>query len=226
MIYYLGHPLTFLFLIGSFVVASALHVEARRAVLAFGARKVPKWARTQRQRLSAKGWLASRHWLDPYGSVAALITGIGWAPPIEPPAFRGPHGRYTGAAAAGPLANIVVGLGCYAGLSAGLGASAAEFGIGATYLDTGLAAGALSTFAFVCLATGVIGLIPIPPMEAGRLLFLYGPRSRGWATAQYQLSERNFGLLALFVLMIIPPGGPVLQYLVYLIGSHLTALVS
>ena len=42
---------------------------------------------------------------------------------------------------------------------------------------------------------GVISLLPLPPLEGGRLLFLFTPKTLGWQKAEYQLAERNIGLV-------------------------------
>ncbi len=54
----------------------------------------------------------------------------------------------------------------------------------------------------------VFNMIPLPPLDGGRLLFALAPRSPGWQKAEYQLDERNIGVAVLLALLLIPLGGP------------------
>ena len=56
------------------------------------------------------------------------------------------------------------------------------------------------------LSTGILSLLPLPPLAGSRLLFGLAPRSGGWQRAEYQLEERNFGVLALLVMSLLVPG--------------------
>jgi hypothetical protein len=47
------------------------------------------------------------------------------------------------------------------------------------------------------LAMGVLAILPIPPLDGGRLLFALTPRSGGWQRVRYRLDEENWGLLIL-----------------------------
>ena len=53
-----------------------------------------------------------------------------------------------------------------------------------------------------------LSLVPLPPLDGGRLLFALAPRSPGWQKAEYQLDERNIGIAVLLALLLIPLGGP------------------
>jgi Zn-dependent protease len=59
------------------------------------------------------------------------------------------------------------------------------------------------------LYLGALALVPLPPLEGGRLLFGLAPRTHGWLRAEHQLVERNIGVAILLALLIIPLGGPV-----------------
>ncbi len=58
------------------------------------------------------------------------------------------------------------------------------------------------------LYLGTLSLVPLPPLDGGRLLFALAPRTQGWQKAQYTLVEQNIGLAALLALLVIPLGGP------------------
>ena len=53
-----------------------------------------------------------------------------------------------------------------------------------------------------------LSLVPLPPLDGGRLLFALAPRTPGWQKAEYQLDERNIGVAVLLALLLIPLGGP------------------
>jgi Zn-dependent protease len=55
----------------------------------------------------------------------------------------------------------------------------------------------------------VLSLVPIPPLDGGRLLFGLAPRTQGWLRAEHQLAERNIGVAVLLALLLVPLGGPV-----------------
>jgi hypothetical protein len=47
------------------------------------------------------------------------------------------------------------------------------------------------------LAMGVLAILPMPPLDGGRLLFALTPRSGGWQRVRFRLDEENWGLLIL-----------------------------
>jgi membrane-associated protease RseP (regulator of RpoE activity) len=55
---------------------------------------------------------------------------------------------------------------------------------------------------------GALSLVPLPPLDGGRLLFALAPRSPGWQKAEHQLDERGIGIAVLLALLLIPLGGP------------------
>ena len=59
------------------------------------------------------------------------------------------------------------------------------------------------------LYLGALSLVPLPPLPGGLLMLALAPRTPGWQKAEYQLVERNIGVAALLVLLLIPLGGSV-----------------
>ena len=205
MLYALGDPVSLVLLLVSFVVAVTLHgwvqsVVARRR----GDRQVVAERRTAPD---------PRRHLDPFGSVAAAISGIGWAKPVEPPDRRR-RGAMVTVLLSGAIANLVVALAALAALRfvATAAGSVVGFAGASRLLQTGidgdLAARALLLFGLANLMTGLLSLVPIPPLDGGRLLFGLAPRSPGWQKAEYQLVDRNIGIAVLLALLLIPLGGP------------------
>jgi membrane-associated protease RseP (regulator of RpoE activity) len=74
----------------------------------------------------------------------------------------------------------------------------------------GLAAAdtALLLFGLMNLYVGILSLVPLPPLDGGRLLFGLAPRTLGWQKAEHHLVEQNIGLVVVLVLLLLPLGGP------------------
>lgn len=201
MLLALGDPVSLVLLLLSFLFAVTLHgwVQAVVAVRS-GLRRPAAEGRTRPD---------PRRHVDPFGAVAAAIAGIGWAKPIDPPDRRR-KGALVRVLLSGALANLVVGLGALVALGAVSSVAGVfgpsrllQFGIGGD-----LGARALLLFGLANLMTGLLSLVPIPPLPGGRLLFALAPRTPGWQKAEYQLDERNIGIAVLLALLLIPLGGP------------------
>lgn len=199
MLYALGMPVALLVLAVSFVLAATAHgsVQAwaaarsggRRAVRGRGVRPDP------------------RRQLDPFGTIAAAISGLGWArQPREDRVSR----FLPVVLLSGVAANLL--LGAVALLAAArltpdvLAGSLADLQNGVS--DAMSLAGLLYLFGLTNLAMAVLSLVPLPPLPGGRLLFHVAPRSAGWRRAEYHLVERNIGVAVLLALLVIPLGGP------------------
>ncbi len=74
---------------------------------------------------------------------------------------------------------------------------------------TGLAVGplALLFLGVVSLSTALLALVPIPPLDGGRLLFLLGGSNPRLRRAEYQLSDHNWGTVIVLVLLLVPLAG-------------------
>ena len=201
MLYALGNPISLVLLLVSFVVAVTLHGWVQSVVATRSGLRGP----------AAEGRTKAdpRRHVDPFGAVSAAIAGIGWAKPVDPPDRRN-RGALIRVLLSGAVANLVVGLGSlvvmgvlYGGLWTSAPSRILQSGI-----DGDLGALALLLFGLANLMTGLLSLVPVPPLDGGRLLFGLAPRSPGWQKAEYQLDERNIGVAVLLALMLIPLGGP------------------
>ena len=226
MLFALGSPVSLILLLVSFVVAITLHGWVQSVVAArAGDRTVTAEARTKPD---------PRRHLDPFGAVAAAIAGIGWAKPIEPPDRR-QRGAMIRVLLSGAIANLVVGVAALVVFgviaSSGLGQLVELVGP-SRVLQEGfpvpIAERALLLFGLANLMTGLLSLVPLPPMDGGRLLFGLAPRSVGWQKAEYQLVERNIGIAVLLALLLIPLAGQraLLSFLLDAIGGPLVRLVT
>lgn len=201
VLYALGEPISFVILVASFVVAATLHgwvqslLSARtggRAALAPGAtRPDPR-----------------RH-LDPFGTIAAAIAGVGWARPVEL-AGRATRRALVLVVLAGAAVNLVVGVAALVGVRLLAGPVG---GVSSVFLQRGvtgadLASRVLLLFGLMNVFVAALSLVPLPPLGGGRLLFAVAPRTSGWQRARYYLVEQNIGVAVLLALLLIPLGGP------------------
>ena len=203
MLYALGDPLSFVLLLASFVIAVTAHGWIASVAADRGGDRRPR----------AEGRLRPdpRRHLDPFGAIAAAIAGFGWAKPLEPPGVRARRGALIASCLSGPALNLLLAGVALAGFRAvaGIGLS----GSSATVLQHGLAGGSVAERALVLFGlmnayVGLLSLIPLPPLDGGRLLFGLAPRSGGWQKAEYHLVEQNIGLAAVLLLILLPLGGP------------------
>lgn len=214
MLYALRYPFSFVVLVVTFVVG----VTARGVVqrLISGERR-PAWVRanTRRRRTT---WLAP--YVNGYGCVVAALGGVGWGAPVD---ISDPRQRSRGRRALQLLAGPVV----LAGLGVGLleifhawshdvvgGSSLYAVATGSVFTKGNfsyqLPSGGSVPFGQVALflagvelvAMGVLAIIPIPPLDGGRLVLSLVPRSGFWAKVRYRLDDENWGMLLLLFLAL------------------------
>jgi Zn-dependent protease len=205
VLYALGDPVSFVVLVLSFLVAATLHGWVQALVATRNGDRRP--AAEGRTRFDPR-----RH-VDPFGAVAAAIAGVGWARPVEPPDRRR-RGALVAVLLSGAVANLVVGFALLTAVRVltggitGMTVQLLQYGVG-----QGLGGGDLLTRSLLMLGlmhvyVGALSLVPLPPLDGGRLLFALAPRSPGWQKAEHQLDERNIGIAVLLALLLIPLGGP------------------
>jgi Zn-dependent protease len=226
VLYALRNPVTLLGLVPGFVIG----VWLRSLVQAH----VGRWLGDRAPELAGRTRLDPLRHLDPFGSVAAALSGTGWARPIEiGPRLQRSRGRLVLVVAAGVLTNLLLAAAGMAGLTAtGVPVSALAGIDVALWLHGGIT-GAVDqvvpvAFGVANLALAVLSLVPIPPLDGGRLLFAYAPRTHGWQVAEYRLADQNWGVLVVLLLLLIPLAGQpsVLLYLIGLCGNALLTAVS
>lgn len=222
MLYALGSPLLFAALLLGLIVGVVAHGLAQALVAITMAAPGTGSAGRQGDRAArARRTLDPRRHLDPFGTVAAAIAGVGWARPLEPDGWRPRAGRLGTLVAAGVGANLALAAVALAGYVATGGDAAALGQLGVSDVVFGRAVPTdpvqtlLLGFGIENLAIGLLSLVPLPPLDGGRLLFALAPRSRGWQQAEYRLVEQNWGLGILLVLLLLPlaAGVPLLLFL-------------
>jgi Zn-dependent protease len=172
--------------------------------------------------------------IDPFGAVGAGLAGLGWTRPVALPDRRR-RGAVLAVALSGPLTNLVLGAALLVawryGYSHGLGAGGVAF---ATVLQQGvpltlseLGSAALLLGGASQLYLGALSLVPLPPLDGGRLLFALAPRTLGWQKAEYHLVEQNIGIAIVLALLLLPLGGslPLLPHLLDIVLAPLLRLL-
>lgn len=140
------------------------------------------------------------HHLDLYGTVCMIFFHIGWAKPvpINPRNFKDPKKGFAITAAAGPVANLVIGF--FSALIFLLFRSTinsiplSEF----TNFSLKLAVNTdlfLQIFFSVNIGLGLFNLLPIPPFDGSRLLTVFLPPKTYFAIMKYE-KKIYYGVLA------------------------------
>jgi Zn-dependent protease len=204
VLYHLDEPAALFGIALALVIGVYAHSAAQ--VLAAQALGDPMGRRAGRLALQP-----GRH-VQVFSVVAMLIAGLGWAEPVPMnERWRSRRRRVAAAVLAGPLAYALLCLAALAGLSTGT----RRVSVGGDPDDTVLDVTALGevlfwtavTFAGLC----VLSLLPVPPLDGGRLLFILGPTTPGWLKARSDLEERNIGLGIVLGVLLLPrlfPGLP------------------
>jgi Zn-dependent protease len=132
--------------------------------------------------------------LDPIGALMLLIFRFGWAKPvpIEPRHFRHPRRDLVIVSLAGSTGNLLTAVAC--GLLVRL------------FPGPFIAITALGRFivlmVLINLGLGVFNLIPIPPLDGSKLLYVFLPAS--WLRGFFWLERYGFFvLMALLVLGVV-----------------------
>ncbi len=204
----LGSPAVFLGLLVGFVLAVTVQAYvAASAARIFGDR--PAFRRVFGDRPSLRRMGDLRRVLDPFGAVAAALGGLGWG--VTPDIPLRSRGRLAVALLAGPVAVAVLGALALGGfvLVGGSASALPGVGPGSVLGDVEGPAGPLFFLGLglELLGMAVLSLVPLPPLPGWRLLELASTGSVGWQRAREYLVEKNLGVLALLVLLILPLGG-------------------
>ena len=144
--------------------------------------------------------------LDPIGALCMLLFGFGWAKPvpINPSYFKRPKLYMAITALAGPVSNILCGM---------LGGLFYRLAIGTMSWDfyTGLGQYILmflSYYIIINVNLAVFNLIPIPPLDGSKVLFLFLPNKAVEFCYRYQM----FFFIGLYVLMFAGAFSGIMDY--------------
>lgn len=216
MIFALRHPAVLLGLLVGFLVGVPLRAAVQHALASgFSLRRRGRLRPVRSGHAGgfprpAAGWSA---YLDPYGTVAAVLSGAGWGPrPLTRRKGRGSDVAMLlaalvvhGALAVGGIALFKAAGGDYHlfGLD-GFDATSVLHGSG-TFGKAGqdITAG----FSLINVACGLLALLPIPPLELGVILWSRLPRSPGARRFAYHLLEEQWGVAIVLLFLLLPLAG-------------------
>jgi Zn-dependent protease len=145
--------------------------------------------------------------VGPFSAVSVIVVGVGWTEPV-PMNDRWRRRRFHVAFSvlAGPLAYLLLALASLAGFRGLAERATVDFGNRTLDVVTSLPFGAemLGWMAVTFASLFILSLVPLPPMDGGRILFTLAPTSPGWAKARYNLEERNWGLGIIMAILLLP----------------------
>jgi len=139
--------------------------------------------------------------LDPFGTIMLLISGFGWAKPVQvnPGNLKGdPRTSMAIVAAAGPLSNIVMAIIFALPIRLGL----VGFQFGASGLLPSLEA-LFFEFVWINLILAFFNIIPIPPLDGYRILTGILPRDMAFRLRPLEQYGFLILLAAIFLLPMI-----------------------
>lgn len=199
-----------IFLLASWVALLGVAIGLLAGVLAHNLAQAyaARWARDPATRLAGGTSFDPRRHFEPFGVIAMVFSAVGWPRPItlSEPRGRAGRGRYIGVIATGPLAMLLVGL-VFLALFRLAGGEAAVFNLELAHnvaLRVELPIRyVLQVAGVTCLRLAALQLVPLPPLDGARVLWVFVPRSAGWQKARYNLEEQNWGL-GILILLVLP----------------------
>ncbi|WP_250281875.1 MULTISPECIES: Zn-dependent membrane protease [unclassified Frankia] len=199
MLFYLAEPAALLGIALALLIGIYAHDGAQ--VLAARLLRDPSPLRAGRLTASLK------HRVSPFSAVAMLISGVGWTEPIPMnDVWRKRRFHVAVAVLAGPLAYLLLAFVAIVGfkfVSEPFLLAEGDRLLEVDHADSFLAQlllGMAVTFGSLL----ILSLVPVPPADGGRVLFLLGPQSPSWHRAHYQLRENNVGIVILLVILLLP----------------------
>ena len=150
-----------------------------------------------------------RH-LDPFGFLCMLLFGFGWAKPvpIDSRHFKNPKRDFAISALAGPLMNILLAFFALLPYEILYAVSANGGFRGASELVFNIAQAAYNFFFmahWMNLSLAIFNLIPIPPLDGSRILYVCLPAKLYFGVMKYERFIQIAIIIALYVGLLDKP---------------------
>ncbi len=167
--------------------------------------------------------------IDPIGTIAIFVVGFGWARPVpvNPKNFRRPHRDMIWVSLAGPGANFLLAL-LSALLLRGLGwlDSLALDSLNSYRAVTQPVEMMLAFSLYVNTLLGIFNLVPIPPLDGGRILIGILPERQAMLISRLE----PFGFMLLIALIFLTDIwsvvlSPIIYYIVNLLSGPQITIV-
>lgn len=142
--------------------------------------------------------------IDPFGLVVLFLVGFGWARPVpvNPLNFKQPRQDMVWVALAGPVTNLVLaGISAFA-LRLLLMLPLADPQLGGGFLSLGKPLILMASFSlYINLLLAALNLLPIPPLDGGRVITGLLPETQ----AKWLAKVEPFGFMILILVVFVTP---------------------
>ncbi|MDE6034964.1 MAG: site-2 protease family protein [Ruminococcus sp.] len=166
--------------------------------------------------------------LDLFGSVLIVLTGFGWAKPVQvnPNRMKNPRGGYALTALAGPVSNLIAGFiaifiwACLLCTDAGMNA---YFSLDTTTMSSVLM---LLQYLFsINIGLAMFNLIPFPPLDGFNILrYFLGEKADRWFYLHQRELQMGF-LIVILALNYVPAQFNILNIACNFVSNHMLELV-
>ena len=208
MIFQISHPASLLGITLALIIGFYAHDVAQVLTARALGDPMPKRA----GKLSPR---PERH-LGPFSVVAFIISGLGWTERVPMnDRWRARRVQVTLAVVAGPLVQAALGL--LALLAAKPFITTVVVKIGDRSIES-ISAGFAGQMFYAMAATfvglAILALIPVPPMDGGRILFTWGGQSYGWLHWREEFEDK-WGIPIILAILLIPALFPSIPSIVW-----------